>query len=833
MNHRVVFAALLFVCIGGALAWQAPTANAQAKGWSEEIYLARGTTIDRRVSSPAVTADGNNVFVVYRQGEIQFLSSSDRGKTWNEPVSVTPGNAGNGAPAIANIGGKLVVSWPSVVDVGSGMSAFQLFYAQSTNNGQTWSPPVRVNESRDDALMPRLLSADGQLFLLWMETPLSETLGDLSLQDRLNITPEAIEQLRNVNTQGGQLQQQMRQVKSILYVSLYAPSAGTFSPAQRIEQINSQTLPHMFNIYGPYRGSLFVTVNENSDLKLYESKDNGQTWRPNFQGAPYLSTRMQSDIKIVDGKPVTAWTRRDPFERIPVNFEADASDANTRTIQLSVPHYVRSVPRIAQSDNDFHVVWEAGESQDSWVTYVRTDDIRPTSTVNFPANGDIETRTMTFQWNGDDNISASRNLKYSYTYTDEWTRPQPQNQATLQTPPDGEYTFKVRAEDVAGNIQEPPAEFPFNTFQSAPVTELTNAPSNGAEIQTRQFTLEFVGSDNNDSMDQLDYSAKLDDNEWTPFKKGSSHTFSNLANGSRTFSIRMRDARGNVEPEPASCNVVVKIGMELVLDTAPPEITNEDALEFGWKVIDDKGQPVKISYRYQLDDGAEQVIERPTLQVSDLEEGAHTLLVWGIDASGDQTPKVKYTWVIDRTPPDLTASFAKSYQNGFPVISMNASDPGLPDGTDPGAPTKFQYKMGENWVDFNHQGSTWLAPKKLAFYSLGYSIEIRAIDDAGNIDVAPTVVGLMIWTRTNPLIFYPVVLVILAVIIMLVLKFMPRGSSRKSTLSAAPALDDDTSSSSFGDDDSSDSFDYGSDDFDSSYSFDDDDDKKKDEDPYA
>lgn len=832
MKHRVVFAALLIVCIGGALVWQTPAAHAQAKGWCEEIYLARETTIGRRVSSPAVAADGDNVFVVYRQGEIQFLASPDRGKTWNAPITVTPGNAANGAPAIARVGGKLVVTWPAVVDVGSGMSAFQMFFSQSADNGKTWSAPGRIHESRDDALMPRLLAVDGQIFLLWIETPLSETLGKLSLQDRLNITPESIETLRNANARGGQLQQAMRQVQSILYVSSFAPAAGAFAPALRVEQINSQTLPHVFNIFGPYRGSLFVTVNENTDLKLFESKDNGQTWRPNFQGAPFLSTRMQSDIKIVDGKAVTVWTRRDPFERIPVNFEADASDSNSRTAQLSVPHYVRSVPSLAQSDNDFHVVWEAGESEDSWLTYIRTDDDRPTSSINFPNSGDILTRTMTFQWNGDDNISASRNLKYSYTFGEEWTRPQPQNQATLQTPPDAEYAFKVRAEDVAGNIQEPPAEFAFNTFKSAPVTELTNAPSNGTEIQTRQFKLEFVGSDNNDSMDQLEYSAKLDDGDWTPYQKGSSHTFTNLANGSRTFSIRMRDSRGNVEQNAPTCNVIVKIGMELVLEAMPAQITSDEEFDFGWKAIDDKGQPVNISYRYQIDEGEVQTLEEPKLQVSDLEEGSHVLHVWGVDSSGDQTPKVEYKWVIDRTPPDLAAVFAKSYQNGFPVISMNASDALLPDTTDPGVPTKFQYKLGGDWVDFNHQGSTWLAPKKLAFYSIGYSIEIRAIDDAGNVDVAPAVVSLYIWTRTNPLIFYPIVALVAVALIVLLMRFIPKGSSKRK-LAAAPSLDDDSSSSSFGDDgESSSEFDYGSDD-DSSFSFDDDDDKKKDDDPYA
>lgn len=837
MNVRALFAAMICIALGGfAFLAAPPEANAQADGWSEEFRLSAETTTGRRVSTPSIAADGDNVYIVYRRGEIQFIKSTDRGKSWSDPSPVNPGSVANGAPAIARAGSRLIVVWPAVISIGNGMYAFQLFFSTSTDEGANWSAPTRITQTRDDALSPKLLTVGNQVLLTWMETPLSETLGSISLEERLDISPESIESIRQ-NQSGAQLT--MRQVQSLIYVSNFSLGGGNFAPPQRVEQINSQTLPHVYNMFGPYRGSLFIVVNQNTDIKVYESEDNGQNWEPNFQIGAMFNTRMQSDVIVVDQTPVSAWIRRAPFERIPVNFETDISTDSGRSMQITAPHFVRATPKLAFADGDYHVAWEAGESEDSWIAYIRTDDTRPTSTVQYPDSPDITTRDMTFQWEGDDNISSDRRLEYSYKYGDEnWTEPRPVNQATLRTPADGEYVFYVRAEDVAGNIQDPPAEFAFNTFKAAPDTQITNPLPEGSTIDRRSFTLEFLGEDNNETMAQLEYSARVDDGEWTPFAQGNSHTFTGLSNGEHMFYVRMRDARGNVEADPATYSINVEVGMELVLEAKPPEITNEGTLAFGWTATDDKGNPVSLEYRYRLDDNPEQALSEPSLELADLDEGRHEIILWGVDSSGDETPKVEYSWIVDRTPPETDMSYAKEFQQGFPVLNLSVTDPSLPDGANPGKPGTFEYRINDGeWTSFNHQGSTWLAPQKLAFYSWGYTMDVRAIDNAGNIDASPAMVDLRIWSRTNPLIFYPIVIVIVGAILYLLYTFMPRGGGRRSTMATPPPSPDDSASSdSFDSDFGSSDDDYSSfssdDDYDSSYSFDDDDDKKKD-DPYA
>lgn len=834
MIQRVANAALLYLCLGAlALGLASQGAFAQSKGWSEEFYLARETTTASRVTSPALAAEGDNVYVVYRQGRIMFTRSGDRGKSWTDPVEISGGRPVNGAPAIAKVGSKLLAVWPSLDDIGNGMSAYQLFFSTSTDNGSSWAAPVRYTKTKDDAFSPRFLVQNDVVTLLWMESPIAETLGAISPQARMAISPDSLEYLEAIrgNAQGGALQQSMRAMQAIIYVASFNPASNAFSPRQRVDQLSGQGLPHIFNLFGPYQGKLFIAANENTEVRIYESSD-GVDWKQNFNVKPYSSSQMLADLLVVDGQIHSVWIRRDPFARLPVNFQTSPT---AREVQLSAPHYVRSVPRVAFSDNVFHVVWEAGESEDSWITYMRTDDIRPTSKFTFPDSPDVTARTMTFQWQGDDNISAPRNMKYSYTFGDKpWTTPQSENQATLRAPADGEYTFKVRAEDAAGNIQEPPAEFAFNTLKSAPTTELTNAPAAGAELNRRDFTLEFSGDDNNDPASQLEYSTKLDGEEWTPFQKGNKHTFANLSNGSHTLSIRTRDSKGNVDPNPPSCNITVKVGLELVLDASPAITSNNESVSFEWTAHDDKGKPVSLNFYYQLDNGTVTELQTESkLELSQLDEGKHNLIVWGRDASGDETPKVESSWTIDRTAPDTTASFTGESQAGFPMLRLLATDPELPDGTGGRVPDKFEYRInGGQWVSFTQQGPSWPAPKMLAFYSWGYVVDVRAIDDAGNVDATPATVDLRLMAR-NPILFYSVAGVLAIAILFSLYKFMPRGGGRRASTSMASssAMSDEASSSDTDSLFSSESDDdFGS----SSWSFDDDDDeKKKDDDPYA
>ncbi len=767
----------------------APQVRAQVRGWCEEKYLIRDrTTVVESISMPSVIVEGDDVFVVYRQGNIKFISSQDRGKTWSKAVDIAPDLRVCSAPSIAKADSKLVIVWPALVQVGQ-FTAFQLFFVESSDGGKSWSEAKRITQSQNDTFSPRMLMVEDQVMLAWLETPLAETLGNIPMGQRPNYSPESVESLYETRVED-KLVDRRKQVHSTFYASFFNPRVSSFSNQTQIHEIFAQRIPHIFAVYGPYNGNLYLTVNQNAEIRTYESTDKGRSWDPYFQDQRFFNAGMLIDALVVDGKLHGVWIPRQTYQQIPINYRVEGQAGE---VQLSPPHYVRSLPRISHSDEVFHVVWSAGQGEESWLTYMRTDEIPPTSEIVQPKSPDIIERSVTFRWQGEDNISATDRLTYSYSYGDQpWSVVQPETSATIKTPPDGEYHFKVRAQDVAGNIQNPVTSFEFNTFKSAPNTQITNAPPENQELNTRSVEIEFTGEDNTDPASKLMYSVQVDDQPWSDFYSGLTHTFSNLSNGTHTLRVKMRDSIGNVDPTPAECQVSIQVDLELVLSATPSLNTNADVMTFGWKATDDQGQPVDLQYSYRLDGGdVAELQNAERVELPQLEEGRHEFTVWGTDASGDQTPQVTYKWVVDRTPPETDAAFTKEYAGDkYPLISLQANDPPLPGGERTVTPNQFEYRIGDGeWISFTHSGTTWPVERALSFYSWGYIVALRAIDAAGNVDPSPDTVDLRIFVRTNPYIFYPVVVILALVILYLLRLVMPkgRGSRRRSAPSSSMA----------------------------------------------
>lgn len=809
-------------------------AGAQARGWCEQKQIIRAAKIDDRLTMPDIAAEGDNVYIVYRQHNIKLVRSTDRGKTWSAPVDIGPNLRVTNAPTITVSGKKIVVVFPAVVDV-QGFSAFQLFSSISNDGGLTFSKPVKITESNEDTFSPRFLTHENQCVLLWLETPLAQTLGGVSTVTRPDFTPESVEEVIAMKIKDGSLEDKMSRVRSSVYVRTFNFTADTYSAPNNVDVLRGQSVPYIFTIYGPLNNAIYITANQNTEIRIYESKDGGQKWSKIFKGQEYFDPRVMMDVQVVDGKKNAVWIDRTFGKLIPVKFIA--GENTNQFTPLSPEQYVRYVPKLAYSDGVFHVAWEAGEEAVSWITYMRTDAIPPSSKVTSPSDPALKERSANFTWEGSDNISDPGRLVYAFSIDSgkTWSAPQAETKCTVNTPPDGEYIFKVRAEDVAGNIQDKLAEFAFNTFQSAPDTRITQAPPPSVVVNKRSVEVGFTGEDNTDTPDKLLFSTKTDDGEWTEFGKGQTYTFANLSNGQHVLRVRMKDSRGNIDPTPAESLVSVQVGLELILGASPAFSANGEHIVFDWKAVDDKGNPVKLNYFYRLNKGdVTELNNQETLELKDLEEGRQRVEIWGRDASGDETQKEAVQWLIDKTPPETTAGFTKQFSGKFPMISLGLTDPPLADGSTTTPPRKIQYKFDEgDWIDLEDVVSIWPVPNALSFYSWGYVIQIRAVDAAGNIDPSPATVDMRIWVRTNPYIFYSVVgvaAILVLFLLRLVLKALFSGrSSRRPVSKSTSASSASSSGFSFGEDNAKKDDIFSS----SSFSLDDDDEKKKDDDIFS
>jgi hypothetical protein len=221
------------------------------------------------------------------------------------------------------------------------------------------------------------------------------------------------------------------------------------------------------------------------------------------------------------------------------------------------------------SDDDYR--WRAqaydGDLSSGWSGYrtVRVDATRPDSTITSGPQGDIPVGEASFSWTGSDNITPTGNLVYSYRLrglSDNWSAWSGGTSVSYSGLPDGDYTFEVKARDLAGNEDDTPASRSFFVDTTPPDTTVILGPSGC--IGTANVTFTWTGSDNRTPTDQLQYSFWLEgyDAGWSGWSGVASKTYNGLPDGPYTFRVKARDEVGHEDPSPA--------GRSFQVDTTPP-----------------------------------------------------------------------------------------------------------------------------------------------------------------------------------------------------------------------------------------------------------------------
>lgn len=107
----------------------------------------------------------------------------------------------------------------------------------------------------------------------------------------------------------------------------------------------------------------------------------------------------------------------------------------------------------------------------------------------------------------------------------------------------GTYSFEVRATDAAGNQDATPAKRTFTVDTSAPDTEITSGPSGTVNSASASFGFSSGEAG-------ATFECSLDGGAFAACSAPQGYT--GLSNGPHTFSVRARDAAGNVDASPAA-----------------------------------------------------------------------------------------------------------------------------------------------------------------------------------------------------------------------------------------------------------------------------------------
>jgi hypothetical protein len=266
----------------------------------------------------------------------------------------------------------------------------------------------------------------------------------------------------------------------------------------------------------------------------------------------------------------------------------------------------------------------------------------------------------------------------------------------------------------------------------APDTALNTFPTNPTNQTSASFTYGAVPTEPG-----VSFECKLDAASFAICPNAGKSYLGPLSDGSHTFQVKAI-GEGGPDPTPKSFTWTVDtIAPNTVIDSGPPEPSGGFSAPFTYH-----SSEASSSFRCQLDAGAIQTCAGSGKTYFLLADGSHAFRVWAVDNAGNQDPTAaERTFsvqgvLIDVSPPDT--SIVSSPANPSP--SENASFTYA--STEQGS--SFQCSL--NSSPFSSCSASGVTYSRLRNGS--YRFEVRAADQAGNVDSVPATYS---WTVAAPL----------------------------------------------------------------------------------
>ncbi|WP_408890221.1 Ig-like domain-containing protein [Myxococcus faecalis] len=278
----------------------------------------------------------------------------------------------------------------------------------------------------------------------------------------------------------------------------------------------------------------------------------------------------------------------------------------------------------------------------------------------------------------------------------------------------GSHTLQVRAVDAAGNLDATPASRTWTVDTVAPDTSITSGPTGTTNSNSATFTFTSTES-------PALFECSLDGGTFAACTTPA--TFNNLSQGNHTLAVRARDSAGNVDGTPATRTWTVDtVAPETTIVSGPSGTTASTEATF-----DFDSNESGVTYECALD-GATFTGCTDPMTYTGLSQGSHTLRVRARDSAGnvDATPATR-TWTVDTVAPDT------AFASTPPAVSNSAV-------------AHFQFSSNESGVSYECRldGAVMFtacsASQSFPALAQGsHTLEVRAVDAAGNVDPTPAV----------------------------------------------------------------------------------------------
>lgn len=226
---------------------------------------------------------------------------------------------------------------------------------------------------------------------------------------------------------------------------------------------------------------------------------------------------------------------------------------------------------------------------------------------------------------------------------------------TIQGLEPGSYTLRVRAVDLAGNVDASPSNRAW-TVVAAPQTTITSGPAgqvvNGAPQQPFSSTESAIFVFSSDQPGST-FECSLDGADYLPCTSPRAYWIT--TNGLHEFAVRATNPEGVVEEPPVVYEWMVELGPDLTapntsIISRPSNPDTSSVATFTFSGSDNRTPSGELTFECALDGTAFNSCVSPQ-QFSDLTHASHTMLIRARDAAGnfDPTP-ASYTWTVELPP---------------------------------------------------------------------------------------------------------------------------------------------------------------------------------------
>lgn len=384
-----------------------------------------------------------------------------------------------------------------------------------------------------------------------------------------------------------------------------------------------------------------------------------------------------------------------------------------------------SVTDLLDGDHNLSIVTmdSFGNTSEEVRVYWRVDATKPVVVLNTSPAAVSGKDTASFTFTGTDNLSGLAALECSVDGSVFAICTSPIELANLT---EENHSFKVHAIDVAGNVSDD-LTYLWRVDLTAPVIEILTGPTNLSNSTTANFT--FTGTDNGALL--AEFECDFDNQGFVPCTSPRSYT--NLTQGQHAFSLKARDAAGNMTAPVQRAWTIDSVAPTVQIVSSPQNPTNQTSATFQFTPNDGNGSGIART-ECSFDGGGFTACVSPKAY-NNLANGNRSFSVRAVDNANNVSLVASFNFVVDNVPPQISISASVPASTTSTSASMTISTSDSTSGID-----KLECRLDGGAF------ALCQSPKSYTNLIVGnHAFMARVSDKAGNLSTAT-----FAWTIVSP-----------------------------------------------------------------------------------